>query len=73
MNQENPDTLWKATVTCATCKEVINTAEHVPTSEKARAAMGAPFMSFCKTKAHNTFSDLNWHFDIEWELEGEKE
>lgn len=65
------ESLWKATATCATCGEILNTAEHVPESQKFRVAMTAPIMATCKVWSHNTFKDLNLRVKLEWEKETE--
>ena len=58
--------LWTGIVTCSTCKAEINRAEHVPEEDKARAGLTAAFGSLCKVRSHNTFSDLNWNYTIQW-------
>jgi len=51
---------------CGTCKEEVNRAEHVPEEDQSRVIMSAPFAALCKMRSHNSFSDLNYNFDLEW-------
>lgn len=59
-------TLWTAIVTCRTCKAELNRATGVPEAEKARIAISAPLLCLCEVLAHNTGSDFNLNFDLEW-------
>lgn len=58
--------LWTYVVRCATCNQECNRAEHVPENQRGRVVMGAPLMARCKNEAHNTLSDLNYHYYAEW-------
>lgn len=62
------ETLWRCIVRCRTCRTVLNTAHGVPESEKGRLEWTAAFVSVGSC-GHSTFSDLNWHIDLEWEKE----
>ena len=60
-------TLWTGIVRCKTCGTEINRAEHVPDEDKSRVGISAPIAAgLCPTKSHNTFSDCNLNYDIEW-------
>jgi hypothetical protein len=65
-----PDTepvqLWTCIARCRRCGAELNRAEHVPPRDRPRVALGAPFVALCEIREHNTFSDLNWAFDLEW-------
>ncbi|MBF6588958.1 MAG: hypothetical protein IVW57_00320 [Ktedonobacterales bacterium] len=65
--------LWTYIVRCATCGQECNRAEHVPERKRGLVAMGAPMMAFCAVEAHNTLSDLNYHYDAEWVPETERQ
>ncbi len=58
--------LWTAIMRCRECKTELNRAEHVPEHQKSRVAISAPLLGLCPTESHNTFSDCNLNFDLEW-------
>ena len=61
--------LWRAILTCADCGTVLNTAENVPESEKARVNISSAFAAgSCPKGCRATFSDLNINTKLEWEL-----
>ena len=60
------ETLWTAIARCRVCGKEINRAEHVPESEKTRVGVAAPMMALCDVRHHNTGSDFNLAFDLEW-------
>ena len=51
---------------CRVCGKELNRAVGVPESDKTTVAICAPFAAMCEEKSHNTFSDLNLRFDLEW-------
>jgi len=62
--------LWRATLHCADCGEVLNTAEHVPESEKSRVSMASPLVAGrCPKGCRSTLSDLNMNTRIVWTRE----
>lgn len=64
------EALWKATLKCHDCGTVLNTAEHVPESEKSRVSIFSGFAAGrCPKGCRSTFSDLNINTDLRWEKE----
>ena len=63
------ETLWTGTIRCGVCKEPVSEAKHVPENEKTRVELSAPFAARCKKRDHNTYSDINFDFKVEWEEE----
>jgi len=62
--------LWKATLRCADCGEILNTAEHVPEHEKSKVSMASPLVAGrCPKGCRSTCSDMNMNTTIEWEQE----
>lgn len=62
--------LWKATLTCADCGRVLNTAEHVPESAKSKVALSSGLAAGeCPNGCRSTFSDLNLNTKLEWQAE----
>jgi uncharacterized protein with PIN domain len=63
----NDGKLWKATLRCAECGTVLNTAEHVPEEDKAGVAVFAPFAAGpCPHGCRSTFWDMNLNTTLEW-------
>lgn len=60
---------WTAICKCRTCGKEINRAMGVPTSEKTRVSISATMMAICDVRSHNTGSDYNLNFDMEWVTE----
>ena len=56
---------WTCIARCSTCKKVLNTAKGVPEDKKGQVEMSAP-LAARGCKEHDTLSDLNYHFDLEW-------
>lgn len=66
--------LWKATLTCADCGTVLNTAEHVPESAKSKVALSSGLAAGpCPKGCRSTFSDMNWNTKLEWQEEASVE
>ena len=65
--------LYTCTARCGVCGAVLNTAEHVPHSERGRIVIGAPMMAICKVRGHNTLSGLNLKVNLDWEEEPDAE
>lgn len=64
------ETLWRATLKCHDCGSVLNTAEHVPESEKNKVAIVSAFAAGqCPKGCRSTFKDLNINTDLIWERE----
>ncbi len=65
--------LWACIATCKTCGHELNRAEHVPESRKGHlGGISAPLMATGCPNGHDTLSDLNFNFDLEWIEELEK-
>ncbi len=61
---------WTATLICADCGAVLNTAEHVPESKKAWVAFTSGGAAGpCPNGCRSTFSDMNWNTKLEWHAE----
>jgi hypothetical protein len=63
--------LWTGIARCGTCKKEINRAQHVPESDKTKVNVSAPLAAICDVRSHNTGSDYNLNFEIEWIKENE--
>ena len=62
---------WTCIARCSTCKVELNRAEGVPESDKYRVGLVAPFNARGCPNKHDSFSDINFHFDLEWVEEPE--
>jgi len=61
--------LWKATLKCADCGIVLNTALNVPESEKGRVSASSGLVATpCPNGCRSTETDLNLNTKLEWEL-----
>lgn len=63
-------TLWRATLRCADCRTVLNTAEHVPEDKRLHVITSAPLVAgSCPNGCRSTFSDCNANTTLDWEAE----
>lgn len=58
--------LWTCIARCGQCGREINRAEHVPENKKQWVSMTAAFNARCDEPHHNTFSDLNLRYTLDW-------
>lgn len=64
------ESLWRAVLTCADCGQVLNTAEHVPESEKSQVTLFSGLAAGpCPKGCRSTFSDVNLNTRLEWQEE----
>jgi heterodisulfide reductase subunit B len=62
--------LWKAILKCRDCGHILNTAEHVPETNKGVVSFTAAFNAGrCPNGCRSTFSDLNLNTELVWERE----
>ena len=60
--------LWTATLRCADCGAVLNTAKDVPDEAKARVNISSAFAAGnCPNGCRASFSDLNINTTLEWQ------
>jgi len=67
---EDVERLWRGTLRCRDCGEVLNIAENVPENKKAQVGMSAPLVAGrCPNGCRSTCSDMNMNTTLAWEPE----
>lgn len=68
-SQVNPFSTWTCIAVCGTCGVEGNRATGVPDNQKAGVAVSAPLQARCDVQEHDTRSDFNLNYRLEWTLE----